>query len=346
MLIPWMALFLALQAAPPVSLEEALHRAVQANPAAFEPNYQLGQYYVRQGKLADAIRYLAASVRANPDHTHATHDLGLAFLETGHPAKACDLLESALTRREEPAWLNLRGACMARLDEPLEAARALHRAAELDPSEPHLFVLGDHLLRFNSPVEAVKIFAYAVGLHPRSPRLRVGLGIAYYSSGYYDEAVSALCAAVDLDPGDGRALDFLGKLHDVSPNLADQVTRRLAGFVERYPRNARAHYYYALSLWKRQQGGGALDSAVTHLREALRLDPRFAEAHLQLGILLDDRGRSAEAIAALADAVRLDPRLRKAHFRLMRLYARTGEPERARQHQAAFEELAGGPVIE
>jgi tetratricopeptide (TPR) repeat protein len=47
--------------------------------------------------------------------------------------------------------------------------------------------------------------------------------------------------------------------------------------------------------------------AVAAWRETLRLDPRRAEAHYSLGIVLFDLGRAADALAEAAEACRLDP---------------------------------------
>ena len=78
------------------------------------------------------------------------------------------------------------------------------------------------------------VFDYGVGRYPKSARLRVGLGVALYSLGRYDEAVERLCQAVDLDPRDTKALDFLGKMHDVSPQYANRVadvSRALSSYI-------------------------------------------------------------------------------------------------------------------
>ena len=49
------------------------------------------------------------------------------------------------------------------------------------------------------------------------------------------------------------------------------------------------------------------DEAVTALEQAIRLEPDRAEAHYNLGVLLADAGRLAEAIEAFRRAVALDP---------------------------------------
>jgi tetratricopeptide (TPR) repeat protein len=118
----------------------------------------------------------------------------------------------------------------------------------------------------------------------------------------------------------------------------------MADFVKAQPRNALAHYYYALNLW---QGGrvepapGDRATIEKHLRRAVALDPRMTKGHLQLGILFFDQRRYPEAIRHLRTAVRLDPALAQAHYRLARAYQRTGQPALAARELEAFQRLKG-----
>lgn len=61
------------------------------------------------------------------------------------------------------------------------------------------------------------------------------------------------------------------------------------------------------------------ESAERHYRQALQLDPEFAEAYANLGSLLKDRGQSAEAESLLSSAVQLKPHLGPACFNLAML---------------------------
>ena len=115
---------------------------------------------------------------------------------------------------------------------------------------------------------------------------------------------------MDLDPTDTQALGFLGGMYDVAPELSDEVTRRLARFAELYPRNAAANYYYALSLRRRNLTpglGGNEEKVEALLRAAVRLDPKFADAHFQLGLLYSDQKKTALAIEELEAAVGCAP---------------------------------------
>src|SRR5262249_5488804 len=64
-------------------------------------------------------------------------------------------------------------------------------------------------------------------------------------------------------------------------------------------------------------------------REAVRLRPGYAEAHNDLGVVLNDLGRPEEAAAECREAVRLRPDLAEAHYNLGKAMRGLGRPEEA-----------------
>jgi tetratricopeptide (TPR) repeat protein len=86
----------------------------------------------------------------------------------------------------------------------------------------------------------------------------------------------------------------------------------LTATLDRHPYLATAAYHRALArraLARRSAGWveGRLQRAESDLRRALALRPRWAEAWGELGRVLQDRGRVAEARAAFDRAVAFDP---------------------------------------
>ena len=59
--------------------------------------------------------------------------------------------------------------------------------------------------------------------------------------------------------------------------------------------------------------------------ETVRLAPKDADAHFNRGFVLEQAGRSREAIAAFAEAVRLLPTLDRAWYGMGLAHARLGE---------------------
>ena len=151
-----------------------------------------------------------------------------------------------LSRQDRSELHNLLGDVEEARGHIDEAAKQYETAAEWTRPRRTCFDLGTDLLRHHAYRPALTLFQYAADKFPQAARLQVGLGVALYSTGNYTEAVKTLCRAVDLDPADTKALDFLGKMYDVAPELTGEVTSRLAHYAELYPNNPSANYYYAL----------------------------------------------------------------------------------------------------
>ena len=190
---------------------------------------------------------------------------------------------------------------------------------------------------------AIEVFKRGVRLYPDSQRMYIGLGIAYYSRNLYDGAIEAICHASDLNPSDPRPYLFLGKMYNVSGGKAGEVTKRMKRFTETNPGNALAFYYYALSSWKGTGGGSQeivdLAEVEALLRKSISLDPRFADAHLQLGVLLQDLHRDQEAIPEFKAAVQSKPDNPDAHYRLAQAYVRAGDKERSQEEFQLYDKL-------
>jgi tetratricopeptide (TPR) repeat protein len=225
------------------------------------------------------------------------------------------------------------------------AASEYHRAAQLDPSENNIFDLGSFLLQHSNYEgfldNSLKFFEYGVEKYPRSAKMTVGLGVALYAEGNYDDAVRTLCAAVDLDPADPKPFQFLGKVSTASPARIPEIRDRLEKFVQLYPGNGPAIYYYAMCLWRRSEGESAADLPTVEamLKRAIAAAPTLYEAHFELGILYQDQQRYQDAIRELNQTVALRPDFNRAHYRLFLLYSRTHQKQLADEHLAILKQI-------
>ena len=322
------------------AIEQRLLEAARRSPDSFDAQYQLASFYLHQGKLQKALPHLQRARAIDPSSYESGHDLALALLETGRLDEARAQIGQMIGAADRAELHDLLGNVEERAGNPVAAAEEYQRAAHMDATEEHMFDWGNILLRLNAYPEADQVFTAGLERHPRSARLHVGLGIAQYSRGQYDAAIKSFCRAADLAPSDPRPYQFLGDMYGVAPAMAGEITPRLARFAKTHPRNALAQFHYAMSLWKGQPGSSPdLRQVETLLRRAVTLDRTLAKAFLQLGILLADQQRYAEAIPRLQSAVHLEPELAQAHYRLAQVYQRTGEKALAAKEFAIFERL-------
>ncbi|MBZ5668709.1 MAG: tetratricopeptide repeat protein [Acidobacteriia bacterium] len=329
--------------------ERELQTAFRAHRDSFEANHQLGEFYLSEGDLKTGIPYLEKAQKLKPEDYANGYDLAVAYLETKNPGPARSLLQDMLRRKDAAELHNLLGEVDEARGDPISAVKEYQLAAHLDPNEKNLFDWGNELLLHETIEPAVEVFKRGVALYPNSQRMYIGLGIAYYSRSLYDGAIEALCHASDLNPSDPRPYLFLGKMYNVSVGKAHEVAKRMKRFMETNPDNAFACYYYALSSWKGTRGGAqGVDLAAVEalLRKSISLDPRLADAHLQLGVLLHDQRRDQEAIPEFQAAIRLKPDDPDPHYRLAQAYARTGNKERGQEEFQLYDKLHKQQVTE
>ncbi|MDR0310551.1 MAG: tetratricopeptide repeat protein, partial [Acidobacteriota bacterium] len=176
----------------------------------------------------------------------------------------------------------LRNRCFTRQEEALLAR--LNDAADLTPQRKA--ALYEHLgwvnLQNQRPEKAVEYFLEEVGLAPGEATARNSLGTALLAARQYVRAEEELLAAVRLDSGYA---------------------------------NARANLGQAIAA----QGLNRLDEAISHYRDALRLDPANADTCNHLGTALAEQGKFDEARVWFTRALEIQPNHARAQVNLQRL---------------------------
>lgn len=221
---------------------------------------------------------------------------------------------------------------------PLEAAKDYQRAAELEPTEAHLFGWGAELLLHRAFEPAIDVFSKGHQRYPQSVRMLLGLGAAKYALGSREEAARYFSQASDLEPSNPQPYLFLGRLLSTESTTPAGWTERMHRFAILHHESAMAHYVYALALSK--QSDASLAEAESEFKQAIELDPHLGEAYLQLGIFYSKRNDLPHAIAALQNAIQYATLPDEAHYRLAEVYRRTGEAEKARQETALYKQIS------
>jgi tetratricopeptide (TPR) repeat protein len=322
--------------------EDQFRKAAQLEPENFDANHNLGEAYVRDGKIAEATPFLEKAQRIDPSSYDNGYDLSLAYLLTNRTKDARESVQILLKQKNTAELHNLFAEVEEKDGNFVAAANEFETAAHMDPSESNMFDWASELLVHRTLEPSIQIFREAAERYPQSSRLAIGLGMALYSLGKYDDAVVSLLRAADLSPADPRIYPFLSRAYDSSPAEADEVIKRFRRFAELQPRNGRALYYYAMSLWKGKRARDPsldLNRIQSLLTKSIELDPTLAEAQLQLGNLYSDQFKYADAIPHYQRAIELNSDLADAHYRLGQAYVRTNEKDRAQQELQLYQQL-------
>ncbi len=318
--------------------EQQFKKAAALAPQDYEANHNLGEFYARSNKVSEAVPLLERAQRINPSSYDNGYDLALAYLLTGHLGDARQLIQELAKRKDTAELHNLLGEVEEKEGNFVAAANEFQAAAHMEPSESNIFDWGCELLLHRTLEPAIEVFRQGAERYPDSPRMAIGLGMALYSLGKYDEAVKA----ADLNPSDPRGYPFLSGAFDSSPSQAQEVIERFRRFAELQPKNGQAVYYYAMSVWKGKRSQDPnldLDQIEALLKKSIALDPRLAEAHFQLANLYSDQRKYSAAIPQYLQARELNPDLADVHYRLAQAYVRTGEKDAAQEEFKIYQQL-------
>jgi tetratricopeptide (TPR) repeat protein len=171
----------------------------------------------------------------------------------------------------------------------------------------------------------------ALGPSAESHEIRA---LIHRNQGRHREAVEQWRKALALRPADWRLSRELAiSLHDARDfdALLDHVGKLLK--VE--PDNPEWNFLYGDTLLARQQ----VQNALPYLRQAVRQDPSLLAAKAALGRALMQTGSAAEAAPLLEAALGIDTD-GSLHFQLARALQAVGQPEKARQVLAKYQEIS------
>jgi tetratricopeptide (TPR) repeat protein len=253
-----------------------------------------------------------------------------------------EMAKASLARADLASTHRKLGELDEKLGDPLEAEREFEKAARMEPSEENYFAWGTELLLHRADEPAAEVFQQGANTHRDSARMLEGLGAALFAEGKVEEAAKKLCEAADLKPKDETAYLFLGRIQKSAVKALPCAEEKLARFARDQPESAMANYYYGLTLWRRERASG--DSATTadaeaHLAKAAKLDAKFGEASLQLGILHAESWKLEQAVGDFQNAIAASPELGEAHYRLGLAYRRAKQEAKAEEEFRVYEKI-------
>jgi tetratricopeptide (TPR) repeat protein len=237
---------------------------------------------------------------------------------------------------------NLLGLAEEKCKRYSEAIEAFGKAAVSEPgNEDYRFDYANSILQYWTSKEATAVFAKAAHDFPGSWRMRLGLGASYYLTGDYESAAQYLLEAVKLNPDSRLAFYLLGRAYESASSAQVAIAETFRAYLAHQPEDAWAYCHYGTILYLQATSGRRVDftSAKLYLNKSLALDPKLAEAYLELGIIALAEGYSQESAQLLERAVQLKPGLAAAHYRLGLAYQRLGRVDDAKAEMDLFKTL-------
>ena len=323
-----------------------------ADPGKAGEHLELGRAAAARGDVATAVQELRAAVAVAPSFAPAHDMLGFLVGQQGdldssvrHLRRAVELdPRSAETRYHLGLALWYRG-------EPQSATSELEEAAQLNPALAEACgLLGMAYRELGRYDDARRYLQRAIALSREQPAPYVDLGVLFLKEKRGDLALGQFEAALNIPvkrgpiPGLDVAINVLRSelattpAHAVAQNVLGRLLGRSGADPERVieafreaihldPKYAEAHNNLGLVLTQTD----LTDEAIAAFREAVRLRPDFADARANLGgvlVVVD----ADEAIEELKEALALNPGLVNAHYNLSRAYNHKSERGKEIEH--------------
>lgn len=261
-----------------------------------------------QTLLDVTLAQLEEDVQKDPQDVQKRLAVAIAYSARGYNGAAIDQFQEVL-RLEENNQTALMGLGRSYMDQgdTEKALEPLLKVAELNKDNPFrrtieqleavYYDLGMIYLEQKEPATAAEYLLQALEINSADADAWHQLGRAQQAAGQFDAALSSY----------EQAVRFV-------PDYAD-VYRRMARIYAELGRTA--EHRYATGMVELSER--AFDRALTDLEEAAKQKPDLAEAHQGLGMVLESKGKSREALLSYQKALELDPDLLLSKLAVQRL---------------------------
>jgi tetratricopeptide (TPR) repeat protein len=327
----------------PCDREPALLHTSLTQPDSFQANRRLGLFYLQHGRPDLSAKYLGIANSSHPSDSQVVRNLAMAEMEARDYSAAGQLAAQLTELNPEDAFAHqVKGSVEAAAGHSQAALQEYKLSARLDSSPGNVFSSGLSITALGFFADAEQLFAAPTTSHRDSSMLWLGMGIVSILQAHQAQAVDSLLRSAALDPSDSLTPTLLATLMTNEQDNT-RIEPVIKAFAAAHPKQAIAHYDYAVALSKADHPGadGPVEKQMeAELKLAVNEQPDFAAAHFQLGIVYQNASYLPSAIKEFSQAVSLQPDVAEWRDRLARAYHQGGQTEASELEMTKFQLLA------
>lgn len=282
----------------PFKIVHHLERAIEADPGYPESYVELGRYYGYMGEPALAKATFERWTGRHPEDADMLINAGLTLFDAADFAEAYAFFEKAVE---------------AATEEEQRSGALTFRANALD-------MLG----RYD---EAVTAYEEVIAETPEWWEAHANLGICHARNGQMERAEAAFRRGLADCPGSPEIRDELAA-HLLAQGGDLQEALKLS---EEAVALGRDEIRHLITLGEVKLALGDDEGTAEAYRAVLALDPENPDAHLELGILHERRGETAEAEEHFVESLKTDPGNPRALYSYASLYYTADDLETAEE---------------
>ena len=287
----------------------------------------------------DTVALFGHAVKVTDNNYLAYNNLGFYFSRHGKPAEAmADYRRSLQINPNYEDALNNMGYALAGQKKYQEAIGYYLAALRIRPNHPEVHNnLGNAVSELGRIDEAIQHYRVTLAQKPEHADAHNNLGVALAMQGQLDEAIVHFRKAIRFKPDDPSAHGNLGNALAVQHKL-DEAIREYEQALRLQPDDTQTHNNLGNAL----AGLGKLDQAIAQYQQALRLDPRNLDARANLAGALAARGNLPSAVEHYQAALGLASNNPELHYRLAEVLLHLGRRDEAAAQFAAALQLRPG----
>lgn len=273
--------------------EQAFKRAVETNPNSIPAKLSLANFYWMQGQNQECEALLKELDAAHPKEVQVNRALAAFYLSTKQPALAEQPLKTVVeVSKDDASRMRLAEYYMA-MGKRVEAREMMESVAKGTGEIPSMAAvrLAAVAVMEKREADAYKLIDEALQKYPKNQFALAARAEMFLRERKLDDALAAAKSAVSATERPASAVQM--------------VVGRI--------QLARMEY----------------TDAVAAFNEAVRLNPRFIEPHLQLARTYLAMGKVDESLASAQEALKLQPTSPEAHLVVARAYLAKGDAANA-----------------
>jgi tetratricopeptide (TPR) repeat protein len=278
-----------------------------------------------EGAVPKATELLQRAHSVWPSNNSIAASLAREYLAGGQKDKAVKALAHFHATAETPQQEMEMAVVVYLAAHQLVSAQTVAAAAYKSYPSVHTLLLLANALQLQGRYPDVnRLLGSKRETYADSPEFFITLAESEFDASIYPAAREDLERAISQDSKSYQAHYLLGnvlfRLNDADRAVAEY---RLA--IDLAPDQPRTYFQLALVLRSKQDESG--EERV--LEQALAADDHYAPAQCEMGRILLEEHRPADAVSHLSSAIQYNPRSEEAYFLLARAYTKLGEKDKS-----------------
>ena len=232
-------------------------------------------------KFEMAVEYLEKALNLNPDHSQLYNNLGTCYVTLGDLDKAYHnfVKASELDPENSITYFNI-GSILQLQNKHKEACEFFKKAYDIEAQDNYLVALALSEVKSNQMEEAIKHYKALASRYPSKPNFQYNLACCYDAVGDYTSAITILAQLVLANP---KSVSMLRKLASIYIKINQFANAKVLYEKILIQGNVTPEIYYEFAHLCVKTND--MDKAEKILKKVVDLNPEFAMAHKDLGVL-------------------------------------------------------------